>query len=53
MVVTNSSTASLLIINQSNGLVDVMWFGRRFESREIMVRPFPFESQQGSKRFIS
>ena len=54
MVFANSSTASLLIINQSNRLVYVMWFGRSFESREMVtVRLFPFESQEGSQGFLS
>ena len=55
MVVANSGTASLLIINQSNRLVDVMWFGCLFErvAKSLTFLPFPFISQEGSKRFLS
>ena len=55
MVVANSSTASLLITNQSNRLVDVMWFGYLFErvAKSLTFLPFPFISQEGSKRFLS
>ena len=53
MVLANSSTAFLFIITQSNQLVDVIWFGRCFDSREIMLRSFPFQSQEGSKGLLS
>ena len=53
MVVANSSSASFFIINQLNRLVDVMWFGSRFESPEITFCPFQFESQEENKGFLS
>ena len=54
MVVVNSSTASVSIINQSNRLADVLLFGRLFEKvvKSFTLRPFPFKSPEGSKGFF-
>ena len=51
MVVVNSSTASLLIIHQSDRLVDVTWFGPLFEKdmKSFALRPFPLKSQEKAK----